>query len=65
VGERSRRWLPRARTRGEVTTPYLIDGPYFDMGPLLLLPNTRRQREKGADIVYFDQRVLREMERPM
>jgi hypothetical protein len=65
VGERSRRWLARAGTGGEVAAPYLIDGPYFDMGPLLLLPNTRRQREEGAAIVYYDQSELRELERPM
>jgi hypothetical protein len=35
------------------------------MGPLLLLPNNRRQREEGAATVYFDQRELRELERPM
>jgi hypothetical protein len=36
--------------RGEATTPYLIDGQSFDMGSLLLLPNTRRQREEGCYI---------------
>jgi hypothetical protein len=46
----SRRWLARAGTKGEVAAPYLIDGQNFDMGPLLLLPNTRRQREEGCYI---------------
>jgi hypothetical protein len=55
VGEGSRRWLARAGTRGEAATPYLIDGQNFDIAPLLLLPNTRRQREEGAAIVEFDQ----------
>jgi hypothetical protein len=32
--------------------------PKIDMGPFLLLPNTRRQRDEGAATVEFDQRVV-------
>jgi hypothetical protein len=45
-------------TGGEAAAPYLIDGQNFDISPLLPLPNTRGQREEGAAIVEFDQRVV-------
>jgi hypothetical protein len=54
----SRRWLAQAGDWGEAAVPYLFDGQNFDISSLLLLPNTRGQREEGAATVEFDQRVV-------